>query len=140
MVMVSDDRNCRIVEIRGHQVVRSIGRPGDCVHDPPRGFASPNGDTPLPNGHMLVSEIGGSWVDEITLSGKLVRGLHVPVSYPSDPQLARRQHPARGLLAPGRRRHRRPPQRPAAVELPAALRARASSTIPAWRRCCPTAS
>ena len=88
MVVVSDDRNCRILELRGHHVVRSIGRPGNCVHDPPRGFASPNGDTPLPDGHLLVSEIGGSWVDELTLTGKLVRTLHVPVSYPSDPQLA----------------------------------------------------
>ena len=67
--------------------MRSIGRPGYCVHDPPRSPRSPNGDTPLPNGHVLVSEINGSWVDELTLGGKLVRSLHAAVAYPSDPQL-----------------------------------------------------
>jgi hypothetical protein len=87
MVIVADDGNCRILEIRGKRVVRSIGRRGNCVHDPPRGLGSPNGDTPLPNGNILVSEISGSWVDEITLGGRLVRSLHAPVSYPSDPQL-----------------------------------------------------
>lgn len=87
LVIVADDKNCRILEIRGKRVVRSIGRPGNCVHDPPGGLGSPNGDTPLPNGNILVSEINGSWVDEITLDGRLVRSLHAPVSYPSDPQL-----------------------------------------------------
>jgi N-acetylneuraminic acid mutarotase len=87
LVIVSDDKNCRLLEIRGKHVVRSIGQPGRCVHDPPRALGSPNGDTPLPNGNILVSEIYGSWVDEITLGGKLVRSLHAPVAYPSDPQL-----------------------------------------------------
>jgi hypothetical protein len=87
LVIVSDDKNCRLLEIRGKRVVRSIGRPGYCVHNPPAGLGSPNGDTPLPNGNILVSEIYGSWVDEITLGGKLVRSLHAPVAYPSDPQL-----------------------------------------------------
>ncbi|MDX6544981.1 MAG: hypothetical protein QOG02_755 [Gaiellales bacterium] len=87
LVIVADDKNCRILEIRGKRVVRSIGRTGTCVHDPPRSLGSPNGDTPLPNGNILVSEINGSWVDEITLDGRLVRSLHAHVSYPSDPQL-----------------------------------------------------
>jgi len=57
------------------------------VHDPPRYLGAVNGDTPLPNGHILVSEINGSYLDEFTLSGKLVRVYQAPVSYPSDPQL-----------------------------------------------------
>ena len=65
LVIVSDDRNCRLLEIRGHHVVRSIGSPASCTHDPPRSLAAPNGDTPLANGHVLVSEINGSWVDEL---------------------------------------------------------------------------
>ena len=37
---VADIRNCRIVQLsRGGRVVRVLG--GSCVHDPPRGFASP---------------------------------------------------------------------------------------------------
>lgn len=90
LVIVSDDRNCRLLEIRGHRVVRSIGSPASCTHDPPRSLGSPNGDTPLANGHVLVSEINGSWVDELTLDGRLVRAIHAPVSYPSDPQVTRR--------------------------------------------------
>ena len=87
MVIVADAYNCRVLEIRGHRIVRSIGQAGHCVHDPPRYLGAVNGDTPLPNGHILVSEINGSYLDEFTLSGKLVRVYHAPVSYPSDPQL-----------------------------------------------------
>jgi PQQ-like domain len=87
LVIVSDNRNCRLLEIRGHRVVRSIGSPASCVHDPPRSLGSPNGDTPLPDGHILISEIYGSYVDEVTMTGHLVRSFHVPVGYPSDPQL-----------------------------------------------------
>jgi hypothetical protein len=35
---------------------------------------------------VLVSEINGSWVDEISATGKLVFAMKAPVSYPSDPQ------------------------------------------------------
>ena len=82
---VADIRNCRIVELspRG-TVVRILG--GSCVHDPPRGFASPNGDTPLPDGGLLVTEIGG-WIDRLDAHGRLVWSVRSPVSYPSDAQL-----------------------------------------------------
>jgi hypothetical protein len=89
MVIVADAYNCRVLEIRGHRIVRSIGQAGHCQHDPPRYLGAVNGDTPLPNGHILVSEINGSYLDEFTLSGKLVRVYRAPVSYPSDPQLTR---------------------------------------------------
>ena len=87
MVIVSDDLNCRVLEIRGFHVVRSIGTAGVCRHDPPRYIGLPNGDTPLPDGHILISEITGSYIDEVTMTGKLVRSFRAPVSYPSDPQL-----------------------------------------------------
>jgi outer membrane protein assembly factor BamB len=64
--------------------VRALG--GSCVHDPPRGFASPNGDTPLPDGGLLVTEIGG-WVDRLDRGGHLVWSFRTPVAYPSDAQL-----------------------------------------------------
>jgi outer membrane protein assembly factor BamB len=89
LVIVADAYNCRVLEIRGHRIVRSIGQAGHCVHDPPRYLGAVNGDTPLPNGHILVSEINGSYLDEFTLSGKLVRVYRAPVTYPSDPQLTR---------------------------------------------------
>ncbi len=89
LVVVADAYNCRVLELRGQRIIRSIGSAGHCVHDPPRYLGAVNGDTPLPNGHLLVSEINGSYLDEFTLSGKLVRVYRAPVSYPSDPQLTR---------------------------------------------------
>jgi outer membrane protein assembly factor BamB len=88
LVTVADAYNCRVLEIRGHRVVRSIGD-GVCAHNPPRSLGAINGDTPLPGGHLLVSEINGSYIDEFTLGGRLVRTYRPPVSYPSDPQLTR---------------------------------------------------
>ncbi|HET6848965.1 MAG TPA: hypothetical protein VFH74_08910 [Gaiellales bacterium] len=88
-VIVADAYNCRVLEIRHRRVVRSIGQAGHCVHDPPRYLGAVNGDTPLPNGHILVSEIAGSYIDEFTMGGRLVRVYRAPVSYPSDPQLTR---------------------------------------------------
>jgi Galactose oxidase, central domain len=90
LVIVADAYNCRVLELRGSQIVRSIGQAGHCVHDPPRYLGSVNGDTPLPNHDILVSEINGSYLDEFTLSGRLVRVYKAPVSYPSDPQLTLR--------------------------------------------------
>jgi hypothetical protein len=83
--VVADIRNCRIVELtHAKRVARVLG--GSCAHDPPRGFASPNGDTPLPNGGLLVTEIGG-WVDRLDARGRLVWSVRSPVAYPSDAQL-----------------------------------------------------
>ena len=59
---------------------------GSCTHDPPRGFASPNGDTPLPDGGLLVTEIGG-WIDRLAADGRLLWSIRSPVPYPSDAQL-----------------------------------------------------
>ncbi len=85
-VTVADVRNCRILFIASNRTVRQLGSTGVCTHDPPRSFASPNGDTPLPNGGTLVTEINGSWVDAISPSGRLEWSVHAPVRYPSDAQ------------------------------------------------------
>jgi hypothetical protein len=82
---IADIRNCRIVLLsHGGKVRRVLG--GSCTHDPPRGFASPNGDTPLSDGGLLVTEIGG-WIDRLDAQGNLVWSVRSPVSYPSDAQL-----------------------------------------------------
>ncbi len=82
---VADIRNCRIVQLtRRGRVARVLG--GSCTHDPPAGFASPNGDTPLPDGGLLVTEIGG-WIDRLDRRGRLVWSVRSPVAYPSDAQL-----------------------------------------------------
>ena len=84
---VADVRNCRIVEItHSKRVLRILG--GVCGHDPPRALASPNGDTPLPDGGLLVSEIGPpGWIDRLDAQGRLVWTVQSPVSYPSDAHL-----------------------------------------------------
>ena len=86
-VVVADANNCRIVIINSQgQQIGQIGRPGSCVHSPPTSLGYPNGDTPLSNGNLLISEVHGSWISEYTLTGKLVWTVQLPISYPSDPQ------------------------------------------------------
>jgi PQQ-like domain len=83
--IVADIQNCRIVELRPNaRIARILG--GSCAHDPPAGFSSPNGDTPLADGGLLVTEIGG-WIDRLSASGKLLWSTRSPVGYPSDAQL-----------------------------------------------------
>jgi outer membrane protein assembly factor BamB len=87
MVIVADAYNCRVLELRGTRIVRILGHTGVCAHNPPYSFGDINGDTPLRNGHVLVSEINGGYIDDLTLSGRLVHVYQAPVSYASDPQL-----------------------------------------------------
>src|SRR2546430_16274135 len=85
MTVVADIRNCRIVYLRhSGAVARVLG--GSCAHDPPRGFDSPNGDTPLPDGGLLVTQIGG-WIDRLGAGGRLLWSIRSPVPDPSDAQL-----------------------------------------------------
>jgi DNA-binding beta-propeller fold protein YncE len=87
LVMVADIQNCRVLFIdHAHKVVREIGHAGQCGHNPPSGLSSPNGATPLPDGGVLVTEIGG-WVDRISNNGRLLYTVRTPTSYPSDAQL-----------------------------------------------------
>ncbi len=87
LFMVADIQNCRVLFInRAHKVVREIGHAGNCGHNPPQGLSSPNGATPLADGGVLVTEIGG-WVDRISAGGKLLWTIRTPTSYPSDAQL-----------------------------------------------------
>jgi hypothetical protein len=86
-VTVADAQNCRVLVINANRTVaHQIGTDGVCVHHPPASMGSPNGDTPLADGNLLVSEINGSWVSEYTPAGKLVWTVQLPIGYPSDPQ------------------------------------------------------
>jgi hypothetical protein len=87
LVSVADAYNCRVLFIRpSGAIVRQIGRTGACTHDPPSELGSINGDTPLPGGGTLVSEINGSWIDAFSRRGRLLWDFQAAVSYPSDPQ------------------------------------------------------
>jgi hypothetical protein len=83
---VADAYGCRIIFVRHHRIVRQFGTSDVCTHEPPRYLDAVNGDTPMPGGGTLLSEINGSWIDEISAHGKLVFAIKAPVSYPSDPQ------------------------------------------------------
>jgi len=86
-VSVADAQNCRVLMISpGRKVLKELGEPSRCEHEPPRALGSPNGDTPLRDGNLLVSEVNGSYIDEITPHGKLVWSVQLPIEYPSDPQ------------------------------------------------------
>jgi outer membrane protein assembly factor BamB len=87
-ITVADSMNCRvlILDPRTKRVVHQIGTSGRCVHAPPSALGSPNGDTPLADGNLLVSEVNGSWVDEYTAAGRLVWATQLAIGYPSDPQ------------------------------------------------------
>jgi outer membrane protein assembly factor BamB len=86
-ITVADAYNCRVLVINANgTVAHQIGTSGACVHHPPASMGTPNGDTPLADGNLLISEINGSWVTEYTPAGKLVWTVQLPIAYPSDPQ------------------------------------------------------
>jgi hypothetical protein len=86
-ITVADAQNCRVLVIDpNHTIAKQIGTPTACTHKPPSSIGPPNGDTPLPNGDLLVSEPPGSWIDEFTPGGRLVWSAQLHISYPSDPQ------------------------------------------------------
>jgi len=84
---VADVKNCRVLFISpSKRVIRQLGTTRVCGHDPPRLLTAPNGDTPMPKGATLVTEINGSWIDAISATGKLMWAVQAPVGYPSDAQ------------------------------------------------------
>jgi len=86
-VTVADSGNCRILVINpSGAIVHQIGTTGSCVHSPPTSLGSPNGDTPLADGNLLISETLGSYISEYTQSGNMVWTTHLAIGYPSDPQ------------------------------------------------------
>jgi len=86
-ITVADALNCRILFLSFSGRPQSqIGTSHNCTHNPPHSINYPNGDTPLPNGDLLVSEVNGSYVDEFTRRGKLVWSTKLPIAYASDPQ------------------------------------------------------
>lgn len=86
-VIAPDIKNCRIVDLSpsSQSPLWTLGTLGSCQHNPPSHFGSPNGVFPLPNGHFLVTEINGDWVEEMDRAGKVYWSTHAPsITYPSD--------------------------------------------------------
>jgi len=97
-VLVADILNCRILLLSARRITRQLGSTSTaCTHEPPRQFAQPNGAFPLHDGHYLITEILGDWVDEMSLDGHVYWSAHPPgVRYPSD---ANEVSPGRYLVA-----------------------------------------
>jgi hypothetical protein len=87
-VTVADAKNCRILFLDAAGAYdRQIGTNGTCSHGMPATVGYPNGDTPLPDGHLLISELNGAWVSEVTATGHVVWSHQIPgLVEPSDPQ------------------------------------------------------
>ncbi len=87
-MVVADAKNCRILffDPRGRPT-HQIGQAGNCTPGLPNTVGYPNGDTPLPNGHLLITELNGGSISEITPTGHPVWTVHIPnLGVPSDPQ------------------------------------------------------
>lgn len=97
-VIVADIKNCRILVFDpppARRIQRQFGVTRDCRDSRrfPGHFASPNGDTPLANGNILVTEIGNRTASELEItSGRLLYHVPLPVAYPSDTQPTKDGH------------------------------------------------
>jgi outer membrane protein assembly factor BamB len=83
----ADIKNCRVIVVSpsAQTVTKQFGIAGHCTHRPPTTLGSPNGAFAMTNGHFLVTEINGAWVDEIDITGHVYWATHPPgVRYPSD--------------------------------------------------------
>ena len=140
-VTVADAQNCRLLLIAPTQEdpqARSAN-PRAANTNRRRRSALPTATRPCANGNILVSEVNGSYIDEITPAGKLVWSVQLPIEYPSDPQqLGPRSLPRRRLLRP-RRPLRVQPRWQDPLVLPSSLTARGCSTIRAWPSAFPAA-
>lgn len=87
-IVVADINNCRIIEISpDKKIVHQWGRTGVCVTNAPSTYGAPNGDTPLPDGGLIVTQIHGARVERLSPTGQVLWDIHVPITYPSDAQL-----------------------------------------------------
>ena len=85
--LTADIRNHRvlIIDPRTNKIVPQWGTAGKRNHTPPHELAAPNGATPLDNGDVLITEIGGAWITRITRDSKVVWSVQAPnIRYPSD--------------------------------------------------------
>jgi outer membrane protein assembly factor BamB len=87
-IVVADINNCRIIEIAPDKsIARQWGTTGLCSNNAPRSYGAPNGDTPLPDGGLLITVIDGARLVRLSATGQVIFDIHIPIVYPSDAQL-----------------------------------------------------
>jgi len=86
LMSVADIRNCRILVFnQQHDIVKQFD-PSSLCRTRAGYYSKPNGDTPLPNGDLLITVIQGHQVIEVRPDGTEVFRLTLPITYPSDAQ------------------------------------------------------
>ncbi|MDA8277823.1 MAG: hypothetical protein M0Z45_06485 [Actinomycetota bacterium] len=87
-IISPDIKNCRILLLHpgDPSPVHIYGLSTNaCLHNPPLRFGSPNGAFPMTNGHYVVTEINGDWINEMGIDGTIYQSFHAPgILYPSD--------------------------------------------------------
>ncbi len=86
-IFAADIMNCRLIEIMppAHTLLRQFGTTGECVHNPPTSYGSPNGAFPMANGDTVVTEINGDFMDIMNSAGQTISVTNPPgYEYPSD--------------------------------------------------------
>ncbi|MGZ4124730.1 MAG: outer membrane protein assembly factor BamB family protein [Actinomycetota bacterium] len=87
-MVVADASNCRILFFGpAGRPTGQIGTTGDCNPGLPATVGYPNASTPLPDGHLLVTELHAGAIADVTRTGHPVWRVQIPaLSVPSDPQ------------------------------------------------------
>ncbi len=89
-IIVADIKNCRVIEVnKNKQIVHQYGQTKKCQSNKIGSLNEPNGDTPLTNGHILISTIKDRNLVELNEKWQPIFTMELPVGYPSDPQATR---------------------------------------------------
>ncbi len=117
-IVVADIENCRVMEISpAKRVVTQWGTTRDCALGAPATYGRPNGDTPLPDGGILITEITGSRVVRLAADGPCRLRHPRPCPLPIGRAARQRGERGRRRLRESRRRRRGEPDREAALAL-----------------------
>jgi hypothetical protein len=78
-VVVADPGSCAVVLVSpaARRELRTLGRPGVCVHDPPEEFAHPDAAFPAPHGELVVTERDPAWIDVLSAGDRLLDAIRL---------------------------------------------------------------
>jgi hypothetical protein len=73
-VVIADPGSCTVVLVSPatRRELRTLGRTGDCVHDPPRAFAHPDAAFPAADGELVVTERDPAWIDVLSARDRVL--------------------------------------------------------------------
>jgi DNA-binding beta-propeller fold protein YncE len=79
-LVIADKSNCRVIFVKlpSHRPHTKLGRPGSCVHDPPKTLANPDAVFPAIGGGIVVTELDPKWVDVLSTQNAIVASMQVP--------------------------------------------------------------